>query len=1241
MYLAAKWRVEDNCPHDATKLEPGVCGCGLSDEDTDTDGVMDCDDGCPFDPTQTSGDSLCSEPPCSGSVNDLWPVFECVLERSNGERAAVFTVRNETACLVEAPYGPDNEFTQEPAIRGQQVVFFPGRERVIISPFDGPMTWKLGSRTAAADLAGPPCTTVIENGEGPVVLTPTFDHGSGQTDDDHVQTGTPVEFTIPARLRVSNGNASNGTAELSYRTPAGAIVTCTYRGGSSVASPTTDLDFARGLALELESCSNGLAAGATATGTEWDLVVNGGDPRFPVTGVDLHLGPGCGGKLEPAITSEETVLLRQGFNWSATSALPVTTNEPGLSQPAPAMHYAIIYVNNDEQYDQMNRSGLYFRKLPLFPSELERYRDKCGTVDGRGDLRGEFVFSLMPASVYNLIRDQALAAQSAGTDVAFPAVILRSIPDASLRNADGTLSWRAMAAADFQYFPDGAVQQPFFDDLFEGIGNLLEGAWEAGTQALGELADELLGEVNVRLDFHVMGRDPLVFALWRGWGPLTPLELQGAQVEILQWSLEAVPTSHIGTLDQNGRVRMEATDNSEPRGSGLCLHMENDAAQIGEGVTEDEICDFRVFGEDSLDQDFPGGGDYETVLLYDDQSYYLAQLTDGYNYMRFVGGEAPGKQAEVGVGVFANLVGALNGGLAYTGCLDYGALKNSSFGILSLVLTPGGAAILDFVAGPFLAKDIILPNEVSSRFSRAVVTHEYGHYVMCDVFDQEGALFDLYAARVFNEGVGEDLDSQVGMAMEGFADFFASQVASGVNYPELLDATDTLLSETMTYCTGPDCLERNFRGIFDGHDVDLDNDGTPEPRNLYRDQVARLVSTFHDAFDHTVEWRGTLRPTNADAWQHIVFANGDRLVVAGPDAGRFQPDVDDDVALFGSAIHDWLVEAAHQPLGAEWGAMQTALAEVMFDRSVNWCDACELFAMHDRVIDSTALLVREVWQACADPLGELVQIVGPPIDPAMRYSASCGFCPNNHRSDENGVCIPCNLQNRERIDGNACVQCDSGQIADPSTHSCVPCNDAQITVGNSCTACPFPHRADRATNTCEACPPDFVSDMSVLQPGIDCLEPALNILFNGAPNDLCPDEIWLEIANVDRLATTGATPSDLELKVFGFNLATSECTSQVLSFHQDNERIEASGTTNETGALRTVAGVPCATYESGACPGSCQFIYFQGSPMQRITSQEIEETGLTTLRVKLSNFNEPFSRLDVQVLAEDLCPSPD
>ncbi len=37
---------DDECPNDSDKEVPGVCGCGISDVDTDSDGTEDCIDLC-------------------------------------------------------------------------------------------------------------------------------------------------------------------------------------------------------------------------------------------------------------------------------------------------------------------------------------------------------------------------------------------------------------------------------------------------------------------------------------------------------------------------------------------------------------------------------------------------------------------------------------------------------------------------------------------------------------------------------------------------------------------------------------------------------------------------------------------------------------------------------------------------------------------------------------------------------------------------------------------------------------------------------------------------------------------------------------------------------------------------------------------------------------------------------------------------------------------------------------------
>lgn len=87
---------DDECPFDWRKVEPGICGCGISDRDSDRDGVVNCNDECPYDRSEIeAGVCGCGIIEVDLDNNGIPDCLERLCEDWNGE------------VFPEDPYDPD------------------------------------------------------------------------------------------------------------------------------------------------------------------------------------------------------------------------------------------------------------------------------------------------------------------------------------------------------------------------------------------------------------------------------------------------------------------------------------------------------------------------------------------------------------------------------------------------------------------------------------------------------------------------------------------------------------------------------------------------------------------------------------------------------------------------------------------------------------------------------------------------------------------------------------------------------------------------------------------------------------------------------------------------------------------------------------------------------------------------------------------------------------------------------
>jgi hypothetical protein len=383
-------------------------------------------------------------------------------------------------------------------------------------------------------------------------------------------------------------------------------------------------------------------------------------------------------------------------------------------------------------------------------------------------------------------------------------------------------------------------------------------------------------------------------------------------------------------------------------------------------------------------------------------------------------------------------------------CLDF-----PSTGASTITATVQTLAAAGFLAGPvvgaitsaigfvgtsMIEKDLWWPDAVDAgaadpRDSRGVMTHEYGHFAMCSLLYAQGGPGGLTGliGRVF-EGQDDSRDDEIALMTEAWADTFSMQVVGGANYIHGKNAT----VDVMGFCTASPCMDQNYVGANDYVQMPW----TEVEKYPFYDELARFESLIHDAFDRADSTqRFSNSPANGDVLRYTTPGSPGSLLEVAPTG--YIANADENVSLSGGAWKAWVKHWLERGRPAVKNTVIGGLVQTMQDEHHNWCDICELLALHDQksslasIADPTGQVMSfdqrySSWTTCAwSP--EIKTWLGAPPAANLSMDARCRPCPLHNFVDANGACQPCPAG--MVANGNKCSPCEYG--ASSTSEMCI------------------------------------------------------------------------------------------------------------------------------------------------------------------------------------------------------------
>lgn len=168
----------------------------------------------------------------------------------------------------------------------------------------------------------------------------------------------------------------------------------------------------------------------------------------------------------------------------------------------------------------------------------------------------------------------------------------------------------------------------------------------------------------------------------------------------------------------------------------------------------------------------------------------------------------------------------------------------------------------------------------------------------------------------------------------------------------------------------------------------------------------------------------------------------------------FIANQDEKVSLPGTAWRTWVTRWTNRGLTPNRSNVIGGLVQTMADYGFNWCERCDLLALHDK---TTALSARSPdpsppepeppysqrflrWHACTTS-GEIQSWLGPPPGQYQKLNASCSVCPLHNILNAGGNCQPCPVGHIAVVTDSThpfdhCVSCAPGAPS-PLNETCV------------------------------------------------------------------------------------------------------------------------------------------------------------------------------------------------------------